>query len=138
MEKKKFMHRIFALVLAALMLVAFVGFLAGCVKKVTKGEVIDKTFSPANVQYSLVPIVISNGKAIHAYYVPYVYRYPDTYTITISGKGDGGKEETATYRVTKDVYDSVPLGAEFIYEPDMEPDEPEYQREPDLEESDDG
>lgn len=129
MEKKKFLRRTFALVLAALMLFAFVSFLTGCSKKITQGEVVDKTFSPAHVQTMLVPVFISNGKTMTTYFIPYVYQYPDTWTITISGPGEDGETETATYRVTQEVFDAVPLAAEFIYKPEMEPSEPEYRRE---------
>lgn len=129
MEKKKFLRRTFALVLAALMLFAFVSFLTGCSKKITQGEVVNKTFSPAHVQTMVVPVCISNGKTMTTYFIPYVYKYSDTWTITISGQGEDGKTESATFRVTKEVFDAVPLGAEFIYKPEMEPSKPEYRRE---------
>lgn len=87
--------------------------LAASSEKIVKGEVVDKTFSPAYVRTALIPICISNGKTMTTRLIPYVYRYPDTWTITISGPGEGGKTETATYRVTQEVFDAVPLGAEF-------------------------
>lgn len=129
MEKKIFLRRTFALVLAALMLLAFVSFLMGCSKKITQGEVVDKTFSPAHVQTMLVPVCISNGKTMTTYFIPYVYQYPDTWKITISAKGADGKIETATYRVTKEIFDTVQIGTEFIYKPENGPEEPEYYRE---------
>lgn len=55
MENKKFLRRTFALVLAALTLLAFVSFLTGCSKKITQGEVVNKTFSPAHVQTMVFP-----------------------------------------------------------------------------------
>lgn len=118
--------RIISLLLAAVLIVL----LAACSEKIVKGEVVDKTFSPAHVRTALIPICISNGKTTTTYFIPYVYRYPDTWTITISGPGEGGKTETATYRVTREVFDAVPLGAEFIYKTEMKPKEPEYYREP--------
>lgn len=129
MEKKKFLRRTFALVLAALMLFAFVSFLTGCSKKITQGEVVSKTFSPAHVQTMLVPVCISNGKTMTTHFIPYVYQYPDTWKITISAKGADGKIETATYRVTKEIFDTVQIGTEFIYKPENGPEEPEYYRE---------
>lgn len=118
--------RIISLLLAAVLIVL----LAGCSEQIVKGEVVDKTFSPAHIRNALIPICISNGKTTMTYFIPYVYHYPDTWTITISGPGEGGKTETATYRVTQEVFDAVPLGAEFIYKTEMEPKEPEYYREP--------
>lgn len=123
-------RRALTLILAVLLALAFLALLPGCAKKITQGEVIDKTFSPAHNEYRLIPIVISNGKTSTTYFMPYVYRYPDTWTITISGQDEDGKAKTAVYRVTKTVFDSAPVGSEFVYKSDMEPDEPEYQREP--------
>ena len=128
--KRKISIRALTLILAVLLALAFVVLLPGCAKKITQGEVIDKTFSPAHIVYRLIPIVTSNGKTSTTHFIPYVYRYPDTWTITISGLDKDGNTKTATYRVTKDVFDATPLGAEFVYKPDMEPAEPEYQREP--------
>lgn len=34
----------------------------------------------------------------------------------------------AEYRVTEDVYDAVEIGAEFVYDKSMQPQEPEYTR----------
>ena len=118
--------RIISLLLAAFLILL----LAACSEQIVKGEVVDKTFSPAHVRTVLIPICISNGKTTRTYFIPYVYHYPDTWTIIISGPGEGGKTETATYRVTQEVFDAVPLGAEFIYKTEMEPKEPEYYREP--------
>lgn len=118
--------RIISLLLAVVLIVL----LTGCAEQITKGEVVDKTFSSAHVQTVLVPVCISNGKSTMTYFIPYVYHYPDTWTITISGPGEDGETETATYRVTQEVFDAVPLGAEFIYKPEMKPEESEYYREP--------
>lgn len=118
--------RIISLLLAVVLIVL----LTGCADQITKGEVVDKTFSSAHVQTVLVPVCISNGKSTMTYFIPYVYHYPDTWTITISGPGEDGETETATYRVTQEVFDAVPMGAEFIYKPEMKPEESEYYREP--------
>lgn len=123
-------RRALTLILAVLLALAFLALLPGCAKKITQGEVSDKTFSPAHNEYRIIPIVISNGKTFTTYFMPYVYRYPDTWTITISGQDEDGNVKTAVYRVTKTVFDSAPVGSEFVYKSDMEPDEPEYQREP--------
>ncbi len=56
------------------------------------------------------------------------YHYSDTYKITIRDYIDN-EEQTETYRVTKEVYDSVDIGDEFIYNEEFEPNEPEYTRE---------
>lgn len=136
--KHKLFIKVLAIILTVLLALTFAVFFAGCEKRITQGEVIDKIFSPAHNVYSLVPIVTSNGKTSTTYFIPYVYHYPDTYKITISGPDKNGKAKTATYRVTKDVFEAVPLGAEFVYKPDMQPDEPEYQREPGSQSDQDG
>lgn len=128
--KRKLFIKVLAIILAVLLTLTFVVFFAGCEKQITQGEVIDKNFYPAHTVYRLIPIITSNGKTSTTYFIPYVYRYPDTYKITISGLDKNGKAKTATYRFTKGVFEAVPLGAEFVYKSDMQPDEPEYQREP--------
>ena len=40
--------------------------------------------------------------------------------------------------MTKEVYDAVSVGAEFSYEKDMKPKEPEYIREPTADETETG
>lgn len=97
-------------------------------KNITEGEVINKNFTPAHSETSMLPIVTTDGKNISTIIVPYVYHYSDTYKITIRDYIDN-EEQTETYRVTKEVYDSVDIGDEFIYNEEFEPNEPEYTRE---------
>ena len=121
------MKRIFSLVLAVLTLLA----LAACEGEITQGEVKSKEFIPAHNQIMMVPIVHSDGRTSYTTWMYYTYYYPDTYTIPIE-KWDKkeGKNRQARYEVTKEVYDAVSVGAEFSYEKDMKPKEPEYIREP--------
>lgn len=104
--------------------------LTACGTKITSGEVVEKNFSPAHSTVMVIPLVRSNGKTTSTTLVPFIYHYPDTWTITI-GKYSERREEMlyATYRVTKDVFDVVEVGAEFIYDETMEPEEQEYTRE---------
>lgn len=97
-------------------------------KDITEGSVVNKEFSPAHSETVTIPRIISNGKTCSTVIVPYVYHYSDTYKITIRDYIDN-EEQTATYRVTKEVYDSVNIGDEFIYNKEYEPNEPEYTRE---------
>lgn len=103
--------------------------LSGCSNKITSGEVIDKTFTPAHTETRLIPVVRSNGKHSYTTLVPYIYHYPDTWKITIRDFDDNGNELTETFRVTEDVYNSVDIEDEFVYDEDFEPNEPEYTRE---------
>ena len=90
--------------------------ICGCTPKITQGEVVDKQFEPAHTVIRIIPL-------------PYVYHYPDTYRITITALDEDGNRQKATYRVTKEVFETVQIGDEFIYTKDMEPSEPEYRRE---------
>ena len=116
-------------IVCALMMLVLAAALAGCVEKITQGEVVDKQFTPAHTDTQIVPIVRSNGKTTTVTPVPFFYHYPDTYEITISGADKNGNQQKAVYRVTKEVFDTVEMGTEFIYDKDMQPDEPEYRRE---------
>lgn len=95
---------------------------------IIEGEVINKNFNPAHSETTMLPIVTTDGENISTIIMPYVYHYPNTYKITIRNY-IANKEQTATYRVTKEVYDSVNIGDEFIYTEEYEPNEPEYIRE---------
>lgn len=103
--------------------------LGGCSQKITQGEVINKEFIAEHTEVRVIPVVTSNGKSTSTTLIPYVYHYPDTYKITIKDYDAEQKELTATYRVTKFVYDSIDYGDEFIFNKDYEPTEPEYTRE---------
>lgn len=104
--------------------------LTGCSDKLTEGEVINKEFKEAHTQVMVIPVVHSNGKSTWTQMIPYIYYYPDTWEITIQ-KWDEENQEMlkATWRVTEDVYNMVNIGDEFVYDEDMEPEEPEYTRE---------
>jgi hypothetical protein len=104
--------------------------LVGCGERITSGEVIDKKYTKAYTQVRMIPLVMSNGKTTTTTIIPYIYRYPDRWEITIQQYDTGdGVRVTATYRVTQEVYDAVNLHDEFVYNKDMEPKEPEYTRE---------
>lgn len=118
------MRKIVVLIVA----ISVILLLPACGSKITEGEVVDKNFSPAHTMVVIMPIVVSNGKTATTTYVPFTYYYPDTYTITIAAI-EGEEKQTATFRVRKEVYENTPIGAEFIYDKDMEPSEPEYVRE---------
>ena len=114
------------LVATALLLLTLVG----CSGRIKQGEVVKKTFEPAHTEVRMVPMVHSNGKTTYTTMRPYIYRYPDRWYIKIQ-QYDEEKNEmlTATYSVTEAVYDAVSIGAEFVYEEEMEPEGPEYTRE---------
>ena len=116
---------VFAVLAVALLLV-----LSGCSGKITSGEVVEKNFTPAHSETRIIPLVISNGKTSRVMPIPYVYHYSDKWEITIAAWDEKEKEmQTATYRVTEEVYEAVEIGAEFVYDKDMKPIEPEYTRE---------
>lgn len=104
--------------------------LAGCGHKITSGEVIAKKYTPAYTTVNYIPLFSSSGKTMITTMVPYFYHYPDTYTITIAGYDEGGEQVEETFCVTKAAYEAVAVGDEFVYDPEMEPDQPEYEREP--------
>ena len=113
-----------------LLVTTFICMLTGCCNKITEGEVIEKEFKEAHTQVRVVQVIYNNGRNSWIQMIPYVYYYPDTWKITIQ-KWDEANEEMlqVTWRVTKDVYDMVNIGDEFVYNEDMEPEEPEYTRE---------
>lgn len=116
---------VFAVLAVALLLV-----LSGCSGKITSGEVVEKNFTPAHSEVRLIPVVISNGKSVRTRIIPYVYCYSDRWEVTIAAWDEEEKKtQTATYRVTEEVYKAVEIGAEFVYDKDMKPIEPEYTRE---------
>ena len=120
------MKRKIVLVFVAFMLLIFVG----CATKITEGEVIEKQFTPAHSNLMTVPLTITNGKTATIVSVPYMYYYPEKWEITIQDWDDTeGKMVTATYRVTKEVYNAVEIGDKFVYDKEFEPSYPEYTRE---------
>lgn len=44
-------------IVCALMMLVLAAALAGCVEKITQGEVVDKQFTPAHTDIRIVPIV---------------------------------------------------------------------------------
>lgn len=114
------------IVLAVVLLLS----LTACSSKITSGEVVKKSFTPAHSELRMIPIVISNGKTFTTIVIPYTYHYSDCWEITIAAWDEEEKKmQTATYRVTEKVYEAVEIGAEFVYDKDMKPIEPEYTRE---------
>lgn len=104
--------------------------LIGCEPKITSGEVIDKEFVPEHWETHYVTQVRFIGKTAYTTVVPMLYHYPDKWTITIVGYDSNGERVTETFRVSENVYDTVSIGDEFVYDKEMEPDSPEYTREP--------
>lgn len=105
--------------------------ISGCgTGKITSGEIVEKTFTEAHTKTIIIPICISNGKSMTTIFCPYIYHYSDRFEIKIQKWNEEKSEmETATYRVTETVYNSVEIGFEFVYKSDMCPQEPEYTRE---------
>lgn len=120
------MKRAVFAVLAVVLLLS----ISACRSKITSGEVVEKNFTPAHREVRLIPIFISNGKNSSTRLVPFVYHYSDRWDVTIAAWDEKEKKmQTATYRVTEEVYEAVEIGAEFVYDKDMKPIEPEYTRE---------
>lgn len=116
-------------VLVVLSVILLLG-LSGCSGKITSGEVVKKSFTPAHNEVRVIPVVVSNGKTCITRVVPYTYHYSDCWEITIAAWDEEEKKmQTATYRVNEGVYESVEIGDEFVYKKDMKPIEPEYTRE---------
>lgn len=89
-----------------------------------------KNYTPAHTSVNVVPIITTNGKSTYTFFVPYTYYYSDKWEITIQAWDEENAEmQYATFRVDESVYDKVEIGAEFVYEESMEPNEPEYTRE---------
>ena len=104
--------------------------LCGCSDEITQGEVIEKNYSPAHTKIITMPVVISGGKTSNMILIPFKYYYSDKWEITIQQWNEESKEmQTAVFRVTKEVYDDIEIGSEFIYKEYMEPNYPEYTRE---------
>ena len=116
------MKKSLAMILIMLLVVS------GCGAKLREGEVYDKEFTPAHTAVMLIPVVRSNGKTSTTTLVPYIYYYPDDWSISIKGQMDG-EEKTATYHVTEDVYDACVIGSQFIYDEEFCSDSAAYTRE---------
>lgn len=120
------MKRAVFVVLAVVLLLS----ISACSSKITSGEVVKKSFTPAHNEVRVIPVVVSNGKTCITRVVPYTYHYSDCWEITIAAWDEEEKKmQTATYRVNEGVYESVEIGAEFVYDKDMKPIVPEYTRE---------
>lgn len=104
--------------------------LCGCSEKITKGEVVNKKYSPAYTQTQMIPVIYSDGKTSHTILTPYTYYYSEKWEVTIQQwNPDDHKIQKATYRITEEVYNNIEIGAEFVYSKEMEPNYPEYTRE---------
>lgn len=120
------MKRAVLIVLAVVLLLS----ISACSSKITSGEVVKKSFTPAHNEVRMIPIVVSNGKTFTTCVIPYTYHYSDCWEITIAAWDEKEKKmQTATYRVNEGVYESVEIGDEFVYKKDMQPTDPEYTRE---------
>lgn len=86
------------IVLAVVLLLS----ISACSSKITSGEVVKKSFTPAHNEVRFIPIVVSNGKSVMTTIVPYLYHYSDRWEITIAAWDEKEKKmQTATYRVTE-------------------------------------
>lgn len=119
----------YKMLISAVLIAILVCSLVGCSPKITSGEVIGKQFTPEHTTLQFVPLVMSNGKTTTTTMIPVYYHYSDRWEITISGLNEDGELVKETFRVEKAVYDAVSIGAEFEYDKDMNPEEPEYIRE---------
>lgn len=117
------MKKVICLTLALIMVLS----LTACVPKLQSGEVYDKKFTAAHTQIMMIPFVHSNGETSYTTYTPFIYYYDDDYAISI--KADDGSDETATYHVSKEVYDSIQIGSEFEYNSGTCSDNAPYTRE---------
>lgn len=97
--------------------------LTGCGDRITQGEVVEKEYEPAHTITQLMPMTQYNGQTTYITFIPIVHAVPDTWRIKIQQFNEQkGKMLTATYSVTEEVYNSVEIGSEFIYEEEMEED----------------
>lgn len=104
--------------------------LCSCSEQITIGEVVYKKYNPEYTTTMVIPVTISNGKTSTVAMIPYVYHYNESWEITIRGWDEEEQEfETATYRVTEEVFETTYIGGEFQYLQSMEPNIPEYTRE---------
>lgn len=102
--------------------------LVGCTQKLTEGEVINKKFIEAHTQVLLMPRSTLINGSVTVITIPYVFYYDDDYVITIKGEFDG-EETTATYHVTKEIYEEYEISDTFIYDSKTCNDEPSYTKE---------
>lgn len=101
----------------------------GCAE-VSEGDVYSKEFKPAYMTTIIVPMVISNGETSTTYFIPYIYRYPDRWVISIKKYNEKKQEfDTAEFYVSEEVYDQVNIGDYFIFDEDMGSREEPYTKE---------
>lgn len=74
------MKRAVLVVLAVALLLV----LSGCSGKITSGEVVEKSYTPAYSTVRIIPLFISNGKTSRVMPIPYVYHYSDKWEVTIA------------------------------------------------------
>lgn len=96
--------------------------LCGCSEKIRSGEIINKEYTPAHKETKHIPITIYTGKFFSTVMIPQIFSYDDKWEITIR-KLDERKSDylTATYIVTKDVFESYNIGEQFEYTESMNP-----------------
>lgn len=113
---------------ALLMLTASLLF-TSCEKKITHGEIYAKKFTPAHTQIVMMPYTIANGTAVSTVCIPYYLHYEDDWAVSIKAI-EGGKERTATYRVSEALYNACEIGGEFTYDAELCQEEPTYSKVP--------
>jgi len=114
----------------SLLLVLTVLLISACGNKIREGEVSGKEFKEAYTTTSIMPQIISNGKTTTTIIVPYTIHYPDRWSVTIKAYNEDDREwETATYWVTKKVFDAVNIGDQFKYDAEICLEDESYTRE---------
>lgn len=78
----------------------------GCDKPISEGLIVDKQHSDAYTYTALQPMMI--GKVMSA--IPVTRSVPETWEVTISGKGVDGEIETRVIDVSPSEFDSLAIG----------------------------
>lgn len=95
-------QKILALGLSALLLTA-------CSNKLEEGQVSKKRFTPAHTATTVQLVPIYSGQSTSFISIPRTTYYPEQWRITIQGEAEG-KEKTATYSVSEEIYDAFEVG----------------------------
>jgi len=100
---------------AVIILVMIIFILCGCAKAITSGEVVEKTHRDAYSTVRIMEIDVGDGPST---YIPITENYPESWYIKIGGYNEKEEYVYATYRVSKEVYDSIKIGDQFTYTKD--------------------
>ena len=87
-------------------------FLCGC-ERITEGEIYDKEFESAHSETVIINQVRRIGKSTTVIPTPHFRSYPDQWFVSIKQTQEDGSVKTATYEVSKEIYDSVQVGDYF-------------------------